>query len=87
MEAEKKKLTSLEEKWQNAEETADKPTLEDAYTPDGKVHNEGLAASILDLIPQPTGWRLAILPYRGAQIKKRAEALFFVPFLFLWSTG
>jgi|TARA_R110000744_G_scaffold91205_2_gene177032 co-chaperonin GroES (HSP10) len=67
-----KKLTPLEEKWEE-EKLADankKPTLDDAYTADGKVHHKGLANSILDLIPQPTGWRIAILPYRGAKTTK-----------------
>ena len=56
MEAEK--LTPLEEKWKEesaAKETeSSKPNLNDAYTVDGKVANEGLAKSILDLIPKPT---------------------------------
>ena len=72
MEAEK--LTPLEEKWKEesaAKETeSSKPNLNDAYTVDGKVANEGLAKSILDLIPKPTGWRMAILPYRGAETTK-----------------
>jgi len=73
MEAEKK-LTPLEEKWEKNKLLEDsapkKTTLDDAYTEEGKVHDEGLAKSILDLIPQPTGWRIAILPYRGAKTTK-----------------
>tara|TARA_R110000868_G_scaffold24723_1_gene97191 strand:- start:2345 stop:2824 length:480 start_codon:yes stop_codon:yes gene_type:complete len=73
MEAEKK-LTPLEEKWKLESEARanepTKPTLNDAYTEDGKVSHEGIAKSILDLIPRPTGWRLAILPYRGAKTTK-----------------
>ena len=67
-----KKLTPLEEKWEE-EKLADankKLTLDDAYTDEGKVHHKGLADSILDLIPQPTGWRIALLPYRGAKTTK-----------------
>tara|TARA_R110002020_G_scaffold176729_6_gene369097 strand:- start:573 stop:1049 length:477 start_codon:yes stop_codon:yes gene_type:complete len=72
MEAEK--LTPLEKKWKGESEAKEsessKPDLNDAYTPDGKVANEGLAESILDLIPRPTGWRMAILPYRGSDSTK-----------------
>ena len=62
-------LTALEEKWQTEKKDA-KPSLNDAYTEDGKVKDEGIEQSVLDLIPQPTGWRLALLPYRGAATTK-----------------
>jgi len=68
MESEKK-LTALEERWQQ-EKTVKKSGLDQAYTDDGKVDEEKLAASVIDMIPQPTGWRLAILPYRGAKSTK-----------------
>ena len=68
------KLTPLEEKWEKGrlseDSTPKKPTLDDAYTEEGKVQAEGLAEKVLDLIPQPTGWRIAILPYRGAKTTK-----------------
>ena len=71
---ESKKLTPLEEKWKADKEREDatpkKPTLDDAYSEDGKVVAEGLAEHILDLIPRPTGWRIAILPYRGTNKTK-----------------
>ena len=63
------KLTPLEEKWKQ-ENQEKKTTLDDAYTEDGKVAKEGLSENILDLIPSPTGWRIAILPYRGAKTTK-----------------
>jgi co-chaperonin GroES (HSP10) len=63
------KLTTLEEKWAQEKSNA-KPSLNDAYNDDGKVPDEGLSQSVLDLIPQPTGWRLALLPYRGAGTSK-----------------
>lgn len=69
MEAEKK-LTPLEEKWKAEGEKPQKTTLDDAYTDDGKVADEGLSEPVLDLIPQPTGWRIAILPFRGAKTTK-----------------
>ena len=65
--------TALEKKW--AEEAATKvPTLEDAYTAEG-LKPEKLDQSVLDRIPTPTGWRIAILPYRGAEKTKGGIAL------------
>lgn len=63
-----KPLTALEQKWQ--EEEANKvPTLDDAYTEEG-FKPDKLHASVLERIPTPTGWRIAILPYRGAERTK-----------------
>jgi len=73
MSLEAKKLTALEEKWQN-EETKRVPSLEDAYTPEG-LKPEKLDAAVVDRIPTPTGWRIAILPYRGAEKTKGGIAL------------
>ena len=46
-----KKLTPLEEKWEknklSEDSTPKKATLDDAYTEEGKVANEGLADKIL----------------------------------------
>jgi len=60
------KLTPLEQKWEQDKKDK-KPSLDDAYTDEGKVSQEGLSEPVLDLIPSPTGWRIAILPYRGAK--------------------
>lgn len=68
MEAEKK-LTALEQKWQD-EKAAKGPRLDDAITDAGKVDEEKLNSGVLDLVPDPTGWRLAILPYRGTKTSK-----------------
>jgi len=65
----KRKLTALEERWQQ-DKDVERKGLEQVFTDDGKVDAEKLEASVLDLIPQPTGWRLAILPYRGAKTSK-----------------
>lgn len=66
--AEALQLSALEQKW--AEEAAQKgPVLEDAYTESG-FDPDKLAQSVIDSIPQPTGWRIAILPYRGAEKTK-----------------
>ena len=62
---ESKPLTALEQKW--ADEKAEKgPELEDAYTNDG-LDPSKLDAAVLDRIPTPTGWRIAVLPYRGVE--------------------
>jgi len=73
MNEEAKKLTALEEKWQQ-EIAAKAPSLEDAYTAEG-LKPENLDASVVDRIPTPTGWRIAILPYRGAEKTKGGIAL------------
>jgi co-chaperonin GroES (HSP10) len=68
-----KELTALEKKWQE-EEASRAPSLDDAYTSEG-LKPEKLDASVLDRIPTPTGWRIAILPYRGAEKTKGGIAL------------
>jgi len=73
MSLEVKKMTALETKWQN-EETRRAPSLEDAYTAEG-LKPENLDVMVLDRIPTPTGWRIAILPYRGAEKTKGGIAL------------
>lgn len=61
-------MTALEQKW--AEEKATKePALDDAYTETGFDPSK-LDQSVIDHIPKPTGWRIAILPYRGAEKSK-----------------
>lgn len=62
-------VTALEEKW--AKDSAERtPELTDAYTSDGKLRTESLSESVIDRIPRPTGWRIVILPYRGANKSK-----------------
>jgi co-chaperonin GroES (HSP10) len=62
-------LTALEEKW--AKEAEEKePSLDDAYAEDGSLAVEKLDGSVLDRVPRPTGWRIVILPYRGAEKSK-----------------
>jgi co-chaperonin GroES (HSP10) len=63
------KLTALEQQWKVAAENAP-PTLDDAYDNDGKVDINKIADSVLDMIPHPTGWRIAILPFRGSKSSK-----------------
>lgn len=67
-------LTALEKKW--AEEAAEKePSLTDAYDSNGGLDVGKLEESVLDRIPKPTGWRIIILPYRGAAKSKGGIAL------------
>jgi co-chaperonin GroES (HSP10) len=62
-------MTALEKKWAE-EKAAHEPVLDDAYTSDGSLNVEKLEESVLDRIPKPTGWRIVILPYRGAEKTK-----------------
>lgn len=70
--AEDKELTYLERKWKEneAQKAAEGPKLEDVFDSDGKVDSEKLEGDVIDRIPTPTGWRIAILPYRGAEKSK-----------------
>lgn len=68
-EAVEKPLTALERKWQE-EQAARGPSLDDAFDSDGNLNPEKLEGGILDRIPRPTGWRIAILPYRGSEKTK-----------------
>lgn len=62
-------ITALEQKW--AEEKAEKvPSLDDAYQDDGSLDVENLDVSVKDRIPKPTGWRIILLPYKGAEKSK-----------------
>jgi co-chaperonin GroES (HSP10) len=61
--------TALERKWE--EEAANRePDLKDAYDDDGKLTPESIDSTVLDRIPRPTGWRIVLLPYRGAKKSK-----------------
>jgi co-chaperonin GroES (HSP10) len=67
-------LTALEQKWQEDKE-ARGPELDDVFDDDGAIDPEKLDSSVMDRIPKPTGWRIAILPYRGAKKSKGGIAL------------
>ena len=64
-----KTLTALERKWQE-EAAARGPSLDDAYSEDGAFDASKLSTAVMDRVPRPTGWRIAILPYRGAEKSK-----------------
>jgi len=50
-------------------ENKDKPSLEDAYVDSGKrVLDPSLVEkSVKERLPQPTGWRILVMPYQGKQ--------------------
>jgi len=63
------KLTPLEQ--QRRDKIANTPpTLDDAYDEDGKVDIDNVPEAVLARIPNPTGWRIAILPFRGSKSSK-----------------
>ena len=62
-------LTPLEQKWLKEKEERG-PSLEDAYNAEGQFDPVNLEQEVKDRIPSPTGWRIAILPYRGAEKSK-----------------
>lgn len=62
-------MTALERKWQ--EEKANKqPSLDTAYNDEGRFDPSELDETVKSRIPAPTGWRIAVLPYRGAEKTK-----------------
>ena len=46
------------------EKKSDKPNLADAYVEKPRLNPEMIGKSLLDRMPQPTGWRLLVLPYQ-----------------------
>ena len=43
----------------------DKPNLADAYVEKPRLNPEAIGKSLLERMPEPTGWRLLVLPYQG----------------------
>lgn len=62
-------MTALERKWQEEKANAE-PSLDSAYNDEGQFDPSNLDQSVKDRIPTPTGWRIAVLPYRGAEKTK-----------------
>lgn len=62
---EQENLTALERKW--IEEKKDTVSLDEAFTEDGEIDTEKMEGDIMGRLPQPSGWRISILPYRGAK--------------------
>lgn len=61
-------LTPLEQKWKDAKDL-EGPELDDAYVQD-TLDPTKLTQTVLDRVPRPTGWRIAVLPYLGAEKSK-----------------
>ena len=59
---------ALQEKWDKEE--AEKSALEKAYDEGATLNPEKIETSLLDQLPDPTGWRIMILPYRGKRTTK-----------------
>lgn len=67
--------TALEEKWaqdaaQEAAAAASKAAADAVASAEAKKEHEERAANIREHLPQATGWRLIVLPYRGARKTK-----------------
>lgn len=62
-------MTALEQKWKEEAQNKE-PSLDDAYGEEGSFDPTKLEGSVMDRIPEPTGWRIAILPYRGSEKSK-----------------
>jgi co-chaperonin GroES (HSP10) len=62
-------MTALEKKWAEEAE-AHVPVLDDAYDKEGSLDVQKIEQSVMDRMPAPTGWRILILPYRGAEKSK-----------------
>lgn len=62
-------MTALEKKWAD-EAAAHVPSLDDAYDKEGSLNVDKIEQTVMDRLPVPTGWRIIILPYRGAEKSK-----------------
>jgi co-chaperonin GroES (HSP10) len=67
-------LTALERKWLEQQQTK-VPTIDDVFNDEGQLDEEKLNESVRDHLPRPTGWRISLLPYRGARVSKGGIAI------------
>jgi len=67
-------LTALERKWLEQQQ-AKGPTIDDVFNDEGQLDEEKLNGSVRDHLPRPTGWRISLLPYRGARVTKGGIAI------------
>ena len=67
-------LTALEKKWSEAEEKKG-PELADVYADSGVLDPKVLHEKVRSRVPQPTGWRITVLPYMGKDKIKGGIAL------------
>lgn len=75
LEAAKKGIEEITSKT-SEELKAEKPNLADAYTEKPRLNPEAIGASLLERMPEPTGWRILILPYQG---KSKTAGGIFLP--------
>ena len=63
--------TALEQKWaEEAQAEAAREAAQKAAEEAAKAEHVEQAQSLRDHLPKPTGWRIVVLPYRGAQKTK-----------------
>ena len=67
-------LTALEKKW-NEEKEEKGPELADSYADSGVLDPKALHEKVRERVPQPTGWRITVLPYMGREKSKGGIAL------------
>lgn len=67
-------LTALERKWLEQQQNKG-PTIDDVFNDEGKLDQEKLNENLLERLPHPTGWRISLLPYRGARVTKGGIAI------------
>jgi len=51
------------------------PTIDDVFNDEGQLDEVKLNESVRDHLPRPTGWRISLLPYRGARVTKGGIAI------------
>jgi co-chaperonin GroES (HSP10) len=74
VEEKQENLTALERKW--LEEQKNRvPTIDDVFNDEGQLDEVKLNESVRDHLPRPTGWRISLLPYRGARVTKGGIAI------------
>ena len=61
---------ALEQKW--ATEQSEKTPLEKVYDEGIGLDSTKVGEDLLESLPEPTGWRVMILPFRGER-KQRVE--------------
>lgn len=74
VEEKQENLTPLERKWLE-ERQAKVPTVEDVFDDEGQLNEKMLNEEIRQHLPRPTGWRISLLPYRGARMSKGGIAI------------
>ena len=69
-------LSKIGEAAEKITKKAGDQSLEDVYTETPKLNPDMIGKSLLDRMPEPTGWRILILPYKG---KGKTEGGIYLP--------